>query len=550
MSAKEIKSGSEAREGLMEGINILANVTAVTLGPKGRNVAIDQSFGAPKITKDGVTVAKSIELKCKLQNMGAQLLKSVANKTNDIAGDGTTSSIVLARAIAKEVIKAITAGMNPMGVKYGIEKAVKVVIEEIKSKSKKISTRSEIAQVGTISANGDSEVGEKIAEAMSRVGNEGVITTEEGKGFGLELDVVEGMKFDRGYISPHFITNSEKMLVELENPYILLFGQKFSTLQPLISLLESVVQSGKPLLIIAEDVEGEALATLVVNKLRGGLKVAAVKCPGFGDRKTAMLEDLSILTKGQLVSEDLGIKLENIDISMLGRARKVVIDKEFTTIVDGLGEKADIDARCSQIKKQIEESTSDYDKEKLQERLAKLSGGVAILRVGGATEVEVKERKDRVEDALNATREAVKSGISAGGGATFLYATKMLENLTYENSDQQSGISIVKKAMTAPVKQIVDNAGESGEVVVNKLLDSKDLEYGFDAQNMRYCNMFDSAIIDPTAVLTTALQNAASVASLVMTTEATITDQPEDKDFQRSGGVPMHPGAGMGGMDF
>ena len=550
MSAKEIKSGSEAREALMEGINILANVTAVTLGPKGRNVAIDQSFGAPKITKDGVTAAKSIELKCKLQNMGAQLLKAVANKTNDIAGDGTTSSIVLARAIAKEVIKAITAGMNPMGVKYGIEKAVKVVIEEIKSKSKKISTKSEIAQVGTISANGDSEVGEKIAEAMSRVGNEGVITTEEGKGFGLELDVVEGMRFDRGYISPHFITNSEKMLVELENPYILLFGQKLSTLQPLISLLESVVQSGKPLLIIAEDVEGEALATLVVNKLRGGLKVAAVKCPGFGDRKTAMLEDLSILTKGQLVSEDLGIKLENIDISMLGRARKVVIDKEFTTIVDGLGEKADIDARCSQIKKQIEESTSDYDKEKLQERLAKLSGGVAILRVGGATEVEVKERKDRVEDALNATREAVKSGISAGGGATFLYATKILENLTYENSDQQSGISIVKKAMTAPVKQIVDNAGESGEVVVNKLLDSKDLEYGFDAQNMRYCNMFDSAIIDPTAVLTTALQNAASVASLVMTTEATITDQPEDKDSQRSGGAPMHPGAGMGGMDF
>lgn len=549
MSEKEIKLGSKAREGLVKGINILADATLVTLGPKGRNVAIEQSFGAPKITKDGVTVAKAIELENKLQNMGAQLLKSVANKTNDVAGDGTTTSIALAREIVMGLLKAITSGMNPMDLKSGIDMAVKSVIAEIRKKSKKISTQSEIAQVGTISANGNSEIGNKIAEAMSKVGREGIITIEEGKGLETELDIVEGMQFDRGFISPHFITNPEKMIVELENAYILLFGQKLSSLQPLLSLLESIVQSSKPLLIISEDVEGEALATLVVNKLRGGLKVAAVKAPGFGDRKTAMLEDLSIITGGQVISEDLGIKLENVNISMLGQAKKIVINKDNTIIADGAGNKADIEARCSQIKKQIDESESDYDIEKLKERLAKLSGGVGVIRVGGASEIEVKELKDRVEDALNATRAAVEEGIAPGGGTTFLYVAKVLENMTCENTDQQAGVDIIKKVLTVIVKQIVDNAGMSGEVVVNKLLESKDTEYGFDAQNMRYCNMYDSGIIDAIKVLIAALQNAASVASLIMTTEATITDKPQDKSS--GGGPAMHPGmGGMGGMDF
>jgi chaperonin GroEL len=545
MAAKDVKFGGDARARLLKGVDILADAVKVTLGPKGRNVVLDKSFGAPRISKDGVTVAKEIELVDKFENMGAQMLREVASKTSDIAGDGTTTATVLAQSIVREGIKAVTAGMNPMDLKRGIDMAVEAVIEEVKKRSKKVSGHSEIAQVGTISANGEREIGEMIARAMEKVGNEGVITVEEAKSLSTELEVVEGMQFDRGYLSPYFVTNADKMICELENPYILLHEKKLSNLQAMLPVLEAVVQSARPLLIIAEDVEGEALATLVVNKLRGGLKVAAVKAPGFGDRRKAMLEDIAILTSGEVISEELGIKLENVTLQQLGRAKKVVINKDETTVIDGGGKKGDIQARCTQIRAQIDETTSDYDREKLQERLAKLAGGVAVIRVGGATEVEVKERKDRVEDAMHATRAAVEEGVVAGGGAALLYASKSLGKLQPANEDQRHGIEIIKRALQSPVRQIAENAGVDGSVVVGKLLDSKDNNHGFDAQQGTYVDMFKAGIIDPTKVVRTALQDAASIAGLLVTTEAMVAERPEKKS------APQMPGGGgMGDMDF
>ncbi len=543
MAAKDVKFSGEARERMLRGVETLANAVKVTLGPKGRNVVLDKSFGAPRITKDGVTVAKEIELEDKFENMGAQMVREVAQKTNDQAGDGTTTATVLAHAIVKEGAKAVAAGMNPMDIKRGIDLAVKAVVADIKSRAKKVGSSSEVAQVGTISSNGDTSVGKMIAEAMQKVGNEGVITVEEAKSLGTEVEIVEGMQFDRGYVSPYFITNAEKMVAELEDAYVLLHEKKLSQLQAMLPLLEAVVQSGKPLLIIAEDIEGEALATLVVNKLRGGLKVAAVKAPGFGDRRKAMLEDIGVLTGGQLIAEDLGIKLENVTPAMLGRAKKVVIDKEKTTIVDGAGKKKDIEARVNQIKAQIEETTSDYDREKLQERLAKLAGGVAVIRVGGATEVEVKEKKDRVEDALNATRAAVEEGIVAGGGVALLRAKKAIGKLRSDNPDSQAGINIVLKALEAPLRQIAENSGHEGSIVVNKILESKSETYGFDAQSEEYVDMFEKGIVDPAKVVRAALQDAASVAGLLVTTEAMVAELPKDKPA-----MPAMPGGGMGGM--
>ncbi|MBA4164662.1 MAG: chaperonin GroEL [Erythrobacter sp.] len=543
MAAKDVKFGREAREGILRGVDILANAVKVTLGPKGRNVVIDKSFGAPRITKDGVTVAKEIELKDKFENMGAQMLREVASKTNDIAGDGTTTATVLAQAIVTEGMKSVAAGMNPMDLKRGIDLAVDKVVEDLKARSKEVAGSGEIAQVGIISANGDREVGEKIAEAMEKVGKEGVITVEEAKGLEFELDVVEGMQFDRGYLSPYFITNPEKMTVELDNPYILIHEKKLSNLQAMLPVLEATVQSGRPLLIIAEDIEGEALATLVVNKLRGGLKVAAVKAPGFGDRRKAMLQDIAILTKGEMISEDLGIKLENVTLSMLGQAKKVSIDKDNTTIVDGAGDAEDIKARVSEIRTQIDATSSDYDREKLQERLAKLAGGVAVIKVGGATEVEVKERKDRVDDALHATRAAVEEGIVPGGGTALLYATKVLADLKGINDDQTKGIDIVRKAITAPVKQIAANAGHDGAVVAGNLLREDDETQGFNAATDTYENLVAAGVIDPTKVVRIALQDAASVAGLLITTEAAISEAPEDKPAS-----PPMPD--MGGMGF
>jgi chaperonin GroEL len=548
MASKEMKYSIDARNEIMKGVNILANTVEVTLGPKGRNVLIEQSFGAPKLTKDGVTVAKSIDLECKMQNLGAQLVKQAASQTADTSGDGTTTATVLTRAIVKEGNKLVAAGANPMDLKRGIDQAVQAVLADIKDSSKKINSKDEIAQVGTISSNGDKEVGEKIAEAMEKVGKEGVITVEEAKSLGFEVETVEGMEFDRGYLSPYFVTNSEKMVADLENPLILLFEKKLTALQPMIGLLESVVQTARPLLIIAEDVEGEALATLVVNKLRGGLKVAAVKAPGFGDRRKSMLEDISILTGGQVISEELGMKLENVNIKMLGSAKKVTISKDNTTIIDGAGSKADIENRCAQIRKQIDDTSSDYDKEKLQERLAKLAGGVAVLRVGGATEVEVKEKKDRVDDALHATRAAVEEGVVSGGGVALIYAGRALEGLKGANDDQQHGINIIKKALEAPLRQIAENAGTDASIVVGKIRESKDKNYGFDAQTMTYVDMIKTGIIDPTKVVRTALQNAASVAALIITTEAIIVDKPSEKNDAM---MPPRGGmGGMGGMDF
>jgi len=541
MAAKDVKFSTDARARMLKGVDILADAVKVTLGPKGRNVVLDKAFGAPRITKDGVTVAKDIELADKFENMGAQMVKEVASKTADEAGDGTTTATVLAQSIVREGAKAVAAGMNPMDLKRGIDLAVGTVVEAIGKASKKVSTSAEIAQVGTISANGDSEVGDMIAQAMERVGNEGVITVEEAKGLHTELDVVEGMQFDRGYTSPYFITNADKMTCELENPFILIHEKKLSGLQPLLPVLETIVQSGRPLLIIAEDIEGEALATLVVNKLRGGMKVAAVKAPGFGDRRKAMLEDIAILTSGTVISEDLGIKLENVTIDMLGTAKKVDITKEETTIVEGAGKKKDIQGRCSQIRAQIEETTSDYDREKLQERLAKLAGGVAVIRVGGATEIEVKERKDRVDDALHATRAAVEEGVVAGGGSALLFATRALKKLEGDNSDQSVGIDIVRRALQAPIRQIAENAGEDGAVVAGKLLEQKDTNQGFNAQTDTYTDMIKAGIIDPAKVVRTALQDAASVAGLLITTEAMVAELPEKKD-------PMPAGADMGGM--
>jgi chaperonin GroEL len=542
MAAKEVKFSQDARERMLRGADILANAVRVTLGPKGRNVVMEKSFGAPRVTKDGVTVAKEIELEDKFENMGAQMLREVASKTSDVAGDGTTTATVLAQAIIREGAKSVAAGSNPMDLKRGVDRAVEAVIDELKAKAKKVTSNEEIAQVGTISANGDKEIGDKIAEAMKRVGNEGVITVEESKSLETELDVVEGMQFDRGYISPYFITNADKMLVELDSPYLLIHEKKLSTLQPMLPMLEAVVQAGKPLLIVAEDVEGEALATLVVNKLRGGLKVAAVKAPGFGDRRKAMLEDIAILTGGTVISEDLGIKLENVSLNMLGRAKRVSIDKDNTTIVDGSGKKADISARVSQIKAQIDETTSDYDREKLQERLAKLSGGVAIIKVGGATEVEVKERKDRVEDALHATRAAVEEGIVPGGGVALLRAIKVLEHMRGSNDDQKIGIGIVRKALQAPARQIVQNAGEDGSVVVGKVLESTKYTFGYNAQTGTYGDLVSEGVIDPAKVVRCALQDAASVAGLLITTEAMVAERPKDAP------PPMPPGGGMGGM--
>jgi len=547
MAAKDVKFGRDAREGILRGVDTLANAVKVTLGPKGRNVVIDKSFGAPRITKDGVTVAKEIELKDKFENMGAQMIKEVASKANDAAGDGTTTATVLAQSIVTEGMKSVAAGMNPMDLKRGIDLAVIKVVEDLKSRSKDVSGSEEIAQVGVISANGDREVGEKIAEAMEKVGKEGVITVDESKGLEFELETVEGMQFDRGYLSPYFITNPDKMTVELENPYILIHEKKLSNLQAMLPVLEAAVQSGRPLLIIAEDIEGEALATLVVNKLRGGLKVAAVKAPGFGDRRKAMLQDIAILTQGEMISEDLGIKLENVTLGMLGEAKRVTIDKDNTTIVDGAGSEADIKARVSEIRTQIDNTSSDYDREKLQERLAKLAGGVAVIKVGGATEVEVKERKDRVDDALHATRAAVEEGIVPGGGTALLYATKALEGLEGSNDDQTRGIDIVRKSLTALVRQIAANAGHDGAVVSGKLLDQTDTSFGFNASTDTYENLVAAGVIDPTKVVRTALQNAASVAGLLITTEATIAELPEDKSA-----APAMPGGmgGMGGMDF
>jgi chaperonin GroEL len=549
MAAKDVKFGADAREKLLRGVDILADAVQVTLGPKGRNVVIDKSFGAPRTTKDGVTVAKEIELSDKFENMGAQMVREVASKTNDIAGDGTTTATVLARAIVREGSKRVAAGMNPMDLKRGIEKAVDAVVSDLKKRSKKVKSNDEIGQVGTISANGDKEVGEMIAKAMAKVGNEGVITVEEAKTAETELEVVEGMQFDRGYISPYFITNAEKMVAELSEPYILIHEKKLTSLQPMLPILEAVVQGGRPLLIIAEEIEGEALATLVVNKLRGGLKVAAVKAPGFGDRRKAMLEDIAIVTGGQVISEDLGIKLENVKLNMLGTAKTVKIDKDNTTIIDGAGKKNDIQARVAQIKAQIEETTSDYDKEKLQERLAKLAGGVAVIRVGGSTEVEVKEKKDRVDDALNATKAAVEEGIVPGGGTALLYATKALQGLTGENEDQTAGIAIVRQAIQAPIRQIVENAGVEASIVVGKLLEQKSATFGYDAQGEKYVDFIDAGIVDPTKVVRTALQNAASVAALLITTEAMITDRPK-KEAGAPGGMPGGGMGGMGDMDF
>ncbi|MBH0238204.1 chaperonin GroEL [Methylobrevis albus] len=546
MAAKEVKFGGDARDRMLRGVDILANAVKVTLGPKGRNVVIDKSFGAPRITKDGVTVAKEIELEDKFENMGAQMVREVASKTNDIAGDGTTTATVLAQSIVKEGAKAVAAGMNPMDVKRGIDLAVAEAIKDLIARSKKISTSDEVAQVGTISANGEKSIGEMIAQAMQKVGNEGVITVEEAKTAETELDVVEGMQFDRGYLSPYFVTNAEKMVADLEDPYILIHEKKLSNLQALLPVLEAVVQSSRPLVIVAEDVEGEALATLVVNKLRGGLKVAAVKAPGFGDRRKAMLEDIAILTGGQVISEDLGIKLESVTLAMLGRAKKISISKENTTIVDGVGAKADIEARVAQIKAQIEETTSDYDREKLQERLAKLAGGVAVIRVGGATEVEVKERKDRVDDALNATRAAVEEGIVPGGGTALLRAKKAVEKITSDNPDIQAGIKIVLRALEAPIRQIAENSGVEGSIVVGKVLDSADT-MGFDAQNETYVDMIVAGIIDPTKVVRTALQDAASIAGLLVTTEAMVAEIPKRDGPSMPGGGGM---GGMGGMDF
>ena len=545
MAAKEVKFSTDARDKLLRGVDILANAVKVTLGPKGRNVVLDKSFGAPRISKDGVTVAKEIELSDKFENMGAQMLREVAVKTSDIAGDGTTTATVLAQAIVREGAKAVAAGMNPMDLKRGIDLAVEAVVGSIKKRSKKVQTSEEVAQVGTISANGDRAVGDMLAKAMEKVGNEGVITVEEAKSLETELEVVEGMQFDRGYISPYFVTNAEKMVVELDDPYILLFEKKLSGLQAMLPLLESVVQSGRPLLVVAEDIEGEALATLVVNKLRGGLKVAAVKAPGFGDRRKAMLEDIAILTGGQVVSEDLGIKLENVTLNMLGKAKKVSITKDDTTIVSGAGKKADIEGRIKQIRAQIEETTSDYDKEKLQERLAKLAGGVAVIRVGGATEVEVKERKDRVEDAMHATRAAVEEGIVPGGGLALLSATKALESLKPTNHDQQVGVDIVRRALQAPARQIAENAGFDGAVVVGKVLEAKEANYGFDAQAGDYKDMVKAGVIDPTKVVRTALQDAASVAGLLITTECMVAEKPE-----KTPAAPPMPGGGMGDMGF
>jgi chaperonin GroEL len=546
MAAKDVRFSTDARDKMLRGVETLANAVRVTLGPKGRNVVIDKSFGAPRITKDGVTVAKEIELEDKFENMGAQMVREVASKSSDFAGDGTTTATVLAAAIVREGAKSVAAGMNPMDLKRGIDLAVEAVVEHLKSNTKKVTSNDEIAQVGTISANGDIEIGKFLAEAMKKVGNEGVITVEEAKSLETELDVVEGMQFDRGYISPYFVTNADKMRVELEDAYILINEKKLSGLQELLPLLEAVVQAGKPLVIVAEDVEGEALATLVVNKLRGGLKVAAVKAPGFGDRRKAMLQDIAILTGGQAISEDLGIKLENVTIQMLGRAKKVMIEKENTTIVNGGGKKADIEARIAQIKAQIEETTSDYDREKLQERLAKLAGGVAVIRVGGATEVEVKERKDRVDDAMHATRAAVEEGILPGGGVALLRAIESLKKIRTQNDDQKTGVEIVRKALSAPARQIALNAGDDGSVIVGKVLEKDTYSYGYDAQSGEYVNMMSKGIIDPTKVVRAALQGAASVAGLLITTEVMVAEAPKT----HAPAMPGGPGGGMGGMDF
>src|SRR5271157_4812113 len=543
MAAKDVKFSGDARDRMLRGVDILANAVKVTLGPKGRNVVIEKSFGAPRITKDGVTVAKEIELEDKFENMGAQMLREVASKTNDTAGDGTTTATVLAQAIVREGAKSVAAGMNPMDLKRGVDQAVAEAVKDIAKRSKKIKESSEVAQVGSIAANGDKSIGKMIADAMQKVGNEGVITVEEAKSLETELDVVEGMQFDRGYLSPYFITNAEKMIAEFDEPYILIHEKKLSSLQAILPVLEAVVQTGKPLVIVSEDVEGEVLATLVVNKLRGGLKIAAVKAPGFGDRRKAMLEDIAILTNGQVISEDIGIKLENVTLAMLGRAKKVRLDKEHTTIVDGSGAKADIEARIAQIKAQVEETTSDYDREKLQERLAKLAGGVAIIRVGGSTETEVKEKKDRVDDALNATRAAVEEGVLPGGGVALLRSIAALNGVVVANADQKTGVEIVRKAIQTPARQIVDNAGADGAVVVGKLIESKDYNFGFDAQTGEYVDMVKLGIIDPTKVVRTAIQDAASIAGLIVTTEATITEAPK-KDAP----MAMPPGGGMGGM--
>src|SRR3954470_7953078 len=549
MPAKDVRFGGDARQRMLRGVDILADAVKVTLGPKGRNVVIDKSFGAPRITKDGVTVAKEIELHDKFENMGAQMVREVASKTSTVGGDGTTTATVLAQSIVREGAKGVAAGLNPMDLKRGIDKAVAAVVEELQKHTQKIATPAETAQVGTISANGDAEIGRMISEAMQQVGNEGVITVEEAKGMATELDVVEGMQFDRGYISPYFVTNAEKMIAELDQPYILVHEKKLSGLQSMLPLLEAVVRSGKPLLIVAEDIEGEALATLVVNKLRGGLKVAAVKAPGFGDRRKAMLEDIAILTGGQVISEDLGIKLENVTLDMLGQAKKVRVEKENTTIIDGGGKKADIEGRCTQIRQQVEETTSDYDREKLQERLAKLAGGVAVIRVGGSTEVEVKERKDRVDDAMHATRAAVEEGILPGVGVALLRASEALKRLRTQNDDQKTGVEIVRKAIQAPARQIATNAGEDGSVVVGKILEKDQYAFGFDAQNSEYVNMVSKGIIDPTKVVREALQGAASVAGLLITTEAMVAEVPKKSAPPMPGGGGGGMG-GMGGMDF
>jgi chaperonin GroEL len=547
MAAKDVRFGGDARARMLRGVDILADAVKVTLGPKGRNVVLDKSFGAPRVTKDGVTVAKDIELADKFENMGAQMVREVASKTSDVAGDGTTTATVLAQAIVREGAKAVAAGMNPMDLKRGIDRAVNAVVEELKKRTKKITTPAETAQVGSVAANGEVEIGKMISEAMQKVGNEGVITVEEAKGIQTELEVVEGMQFDRGYVSPYFITNAEKMIAELADPYILIHEKKLSSLQPMLPLLESIVQSGKPLLIVAEDVEGEALATLVVNKLRGGLKVAAVKAPGFGDRRKAMLEDIGTLTGGEVISEDLGIKLENVTLNMLGRAKRVLIEKENTTIVEGSGKKNDIIGRCNQIRAQIEETTSDYDREKLQERLAKLAGGVAVIRVGGASEVEVKERKDRVDDALHATRAAVEEGVVAGGGVPLARASLILSKLKADNDDQRFGIEIVRKAVQTPLRQIAENAGEDGAVISGKILDRDEYNWGFDAQSGEFKDLVKAGIVDPTKVVRTALQDAASVAGLLVTTEAMVAEKPEKKAPAMPGGGGM---GGMGDMDY
>jgi len=550
MAAKDVRFSSDARDRMLRGVDVMAEAVRVTLGPKGRNVLLDKAFGAPRISKDGITVAKEIELSDKFENMGAQMLREVASKTSDLAGDGTTTATVLAQSIVREGVKAVAAGMNPMDLRRGVDMAVNAVVDDIEKRAKPVKTNDEVSQIGTVSANGETAIGEMIARAMETVGNEGVITVEEAKGLETELDVVEGMQFDRGYLSPYFITNAEKMNCELEDPYILIHESKLSSLQALLPVLEAVVQSGKPLIVLAEDIEGEALATLVVNKLRGGLKVAAVKAPGFGDRRKAMLQDIAILTSGQVVSEELGIKLEGVTLDMLGQAKKVVLTKDDTTIVDGAGKKADIEARCNQIRAQVEETTSDYDGEKLMERLAKLAGGVAVINVGGATEVEVKERKDRVEDAMHATRAAVEEGVVPGGGVALLRAVATLDKLKPGNDDQRVGIDIVRRALTVPTRQIAENAGADGSIVVGKLLESKQSNFGFDAQNGEYCDLIKAGIIDPAKVVRCALQDASSVAGLLITTEAMIAERPEDKPAGGMPGGDMGGMGGMGGMDF